>query len=83
MAEIRMFDAEILDLVQEIYEHPPLAEAIRNNPTQYVEDQVAQVCTYLGIAIDSDLSPEAFMLLCKQLTKELYQKRTLLVIPMH
>ena len=79
--QLQLFDAEILDLVQEIYNHPPLAEAIRNNPSQYVEDQVAQVCTYLGIAIDSDLSPEAFMLLCKQLTKELYQKRTLITIP--
>lgn len=80
MAHIQMFDAEILYLVEEIYKHPPLAEQIRNQESAYVEDQVATVCTYLGIAIDSDLDPTAFMMLCKQLTKELYEKRTGVVV---
>lgn len=80
MAHLQFFPPEILTLQEEVYKHPPLVEILRNKDSKYFEDHLAEICTYCGIAIDSDLDIQAVCLLAEQLTKELYSKRTSIII---
>lgn len=79
MATLEFFSEERIALNREIIHHPALGVALAAHADTDFSEKLAEICTYLGIAIDSYLKPRDVDKLCGILTQLLQQKRALII----
>lgn len=75
------FPQEFLDLQQEIMHHPDLQEKLANHPSNELEIKLAEIASHCEILLDDTYDEEDLKRLAKILTKRLFEKRTMLILP--
>lgn len=72
---------ELRALQKEIRNHPPLVKILKNhNEVRDFGDWLTAIYTYLGMLIDGYFTADDFPNMCNTLTKELYKRRSSLII---
>ncbi len=76
---IQFFPPKLLALQEELSKHDDVMQALSVCEDKSMGGILAALCTIFDIVIDGFLDQEQVELLAEQLTKELYQKRTLII----
>ena len=78
---IELFPQEILDLHQEVRKHPDLLQKLHDQDNKDVYIQLLEIATHLNIYVEGTFTRDDILALCTMLTKKLYERRSILVLP--
>lgn len=77
-----LFDDRIIALNREVAQHPELQKILREQEVKDIYIALLEIATYCDVVVVHDIyTKEDTLQLCETLTKELYQKRTQIIIP--
>lgn len=79
-AGIEKFPDEIIDLHTEVRKHPTLMKLLHDQENKDVYIQLLEIASYCGIVVSGDYSHSQILKLCENMTKQLYVRRTGIVI---
>lgn len=83
MAYLEYFDQELIELQEEIFQHPQLCNLLQNHPAGEIESRFAEIAAYCGILLDGGYTPEDFPRIAKLCTHKLREKRVQLILPLN
>ena len=80
MTYYEYFPQELIDLQQELAQHPDAVAHMLLCDSKYMEDRLAHLCTFLDILVDDEFDIDELCDLATMVTRALYKRRTGLVI---
>lgn len=75
-----MFDQQLLDLQQELLNHPKLMRILQDQPNKDIYIGLQEIATHLGIILDGNYTKDDLLKLCEIMTERLYKSRTIDVL---
>ena len=82
MAYIEYFPPHMIELQEEIFQHPELCRLLANHPPQEKEARIAEIAAYCGVLLDGVYDNQDLEDLCELLLKKLREKRVQLILPL-
>ena len=82
MAYIEYFPPHMIELQEEIFNHPELCRLLANHPPQEKEMRLAEIAAYCGIILNGMYMPEDIDKLCEILHRKLVEKRIQIILPL-
>ena len=82
MAYLEYFPPHMIELQEEIFNHPELCRLLANHPPQEKEARIAEIATYCGILLNGMYMPEDIDKLCEILHRKLVEKRIQIILPL-
>ena len=82
MAYLEYFPPHMIELQEEIFQHPELCRLLANHPPQEKEARIAEIAAYCGIILNGMYMPEDIDKLCEILHRKLVEKRIQIILPL-
>ena len=81
MAYLEYFPPHMIELQEEIFQHPELCRLLANHPPQEKELRLAEIATYCGVILHGIYLPDQIDDICELLLQKLREKRTIIILP--
>lgn len=81
MAHLVFFSPERIALQRELVQHPDLAKKLANCEHPDFETNLCEIASWFGIIVDGAYMPEELDKLAEILTKRLYERRSMIILP--
>jgi len=79
---IQLFEPELIALRKEIEFHPELKMILKGQESPDIYVHIAEIAAYCEIVLDGTYSRDDILKLCEIMTQKLFQKRSILIVPM-
>ena len=80
MAYFEFFPPHMIELQEEIFQHPELCRLLANHPPQETETRIAEIAAYCNVILDGIYTPAELENLCEVLLRKLREKRTQIIL---